>query len=78
MSVRSDNVAFNWQDPFLMEEQLSEEERMVRDPPELMLIGVTYPEFIVALADGTLVHRQRCVVLGFDNVLHAAFPCAGS
>ena len=31
MSVRSDNVEFNWQDPFLLEEQLSEEERMVRD-----------------------------------------------
>ena len=31
MSVRSDDVEFNWQDPFLMEEQLSEEERMVRD-----------------------------------------------
>ena len=31
MSVRSDNVPFNWQDPFLMEEQLSEEERMVRE-----------------------------------------------
>ena len=31
MSVRSDNVEFNWQDPFLLEEQLSEEERMVRN-----------------------------------------------
>jgi len=31
MSVRSDDVQFNWQDPFLMEEQLCEEERMVRD-----------------------------------------------
>ena len=31
MSVRQDDVLFNWQDPFLMEEQLSEEERMVRD-----------------------------------------------
>ena len=31
MSVRSDNVSFNWQDPFLMEEQFNEEERMVRD-----------------------------------------------
>lgn len=31
MSVRQDDVPFNWQDPFLMEEQLSEEERMVRD-----------------------------------------------
>ena len=31
MSVRSDNVAFDWKDPFLMEEQLSEEERLVRD-----------------------------------------------
>ena len=31
MSVRTDDVPFNWQDPFLLEEQLSEEERMVRD-----------------------------------------------
>lgn len=31
MSVRSDNIAFNWQDPFSLDEQLSEEERLVRD-----------------------------------------------
>jgi glutaryl-CoA dehydrogenase len=31
MSVRSDNIPFNWEDPFLMEEQLTEEERLVRD-----------------------------------------------
>ncbi|MDB9968324.1 acyl-CoA dehydrogenase [Gammaproteobacteria bacterium] len=31
MSVRSDNVPFNWADPFWMEGQLSEEERLVRD-----------------------------------------------
>ena len=31
MSVRSDNVPFNWADPFEMEGQLSEEERLVRD-----------------------------------------------
>ena len=31
MSVRSDNAAFNWEDPFLLEEQLTEEERLVRD-----------------------------------------------
>ena len=31
MSVRADDVPFNWQDPFLLEEQLSEEERMGRD-----------------------------------------------
>ena len=31
MSVRADDVSFNWQDPFLLEEQLSEDERMVRD-----------------------------------------------
>ena len=31
MSVRSDNVPFNWADPFGMEGQLSEEERLVRD-----------------------------------------------
>ena len=31
MSVRLDNILYNWQDPFLMDEQLNEEERMVRD-----------------------------------------------
>lgn len=31
MSVRSDNEQFNWRDPFLLEEQLSEDERLVRD-----------------------------------------------
>ncbi len=31
MSVRSDDAPFNWQDPFHMEEQLAQEERMVRD-----------------------------------------------
>ena len=31
MSVRADEVPFYWKDPFLLEEQLTEEERMVRD-----------------------------------------------
>ena len=31
MSASSDSVKFNWQDPFLMNELLSEEERLVRD-----------------------------------------------
>ncbi len=31
MSVRSDNAPFNFKDPFLMDEMLSEEERLVRD-----------------------------------------------
>lgn len=31
MSVRSDDAPFDWQDPFLLAEQLTEEERMVRD-----------------------------------------------
>jgi glutaryl-CoA dehydrogenase len=31
MSASSDSAKFNWQDPFLMNELLSEEERLVRD-----------------------------------------------
>jgi len=31
MSANSDKATFNWQDPFLMDEMLTEEERMVRD-----------------------------------------------
>ncbi len=43
MSVRSDNVPFNWQDPFLMEEQLSEEERMVRETARQYAQGKLLP-----------------------------------
>lgn len=31
MSVKVDDIAFDWKDPFRLEEQLTEEERMVRD-----------------------------------------------
>ena len=31
MSVRSDSARFNWEDPFQMQDLLSEEERLVRD-----------------------------------------------
>ena len=31
MSAHSDNAQFNWQDPFLLDDQLTEEERLVRD-----------------------------------------------
>jgi len=31
MAIRTDDVAFDWKDPFLLEEQLTEEERLVRD-----------------------------------------------
>ncbi|MEX0619608.1 MAG: acyl-CoA dehydrogenase [Pseudohongiellaceae bacterium] len=31
MSAASDNAPFNWQDPFLLEDQLSDEEKLVRD-----------------------------------------------
>jgi glutaryl-CoA dehydrogenase len=31
MSVKSDDAPFDWKDPFMLEEQLTEEERLVRD-----------------------------------------------
>ncbi|MDP2282743.1 MAG: acyl-CoA dehydrogenase, partial [Pseudohongiella sp.] len=31
MSAKSDNAPFDWKDPFLIEELLTEEERMIRD-----------------------------------------------
>ena len=31
MSAASDTTRFNWEDPFLLDDQLSEEECMVRD-----------------------------------------------
>jgi acyl-CoA dehydrogenase len=39
MSASSDSAKFNWQDPFLMNELLSEEERLVRDTARQWLTG---------------------------------------
>jgi glutaryl-CoA dehydrogenase len=43
MSGRSDSVAFDWRDPFLMEAQLSEEERLVRDSARQYAQGKLLP-----------------------------------
>ena len=39
MSVKSNTVPFNWQDPFMLEQQLSEEERLVRDSTKKIRTG---------------------------------------
>ena len=31
LTARSKPASFNWEDPFLLEDQLTEEERMIRD-----------------------------------------------
>ena len=31
VDTKTSKVYFNWQDPFLLEQQLTEEERMIRD-----------------------------------------------
>src|SRR5450830_1088427 len=37
-------ASFNWIDPLLLDQQLTEEERMIRDTGEVGLLGATIPE----------------------------------
>ncbi|MGI9250007.1 MAG: acyl-CoA dehydrogenase [Pseudohongiellaceae bacterium] len=46
--TRADNVPFNWKDPFLLEEQLSEEERMVQDTARKFARGKLQPRVLEA------------------------------
>jgi glutaryl-CoA dehydrogenase len=47
------NAAFNWQDPFLLDSQLSDEERMIRDAAGAYCQGQLLPRVVQAFRDGT-------------------------
>ncbi|MCB2002394.1 MAG: acyl-CoA dehydrogenase family protein, partial [Rhodoferax sp.] len=47
------HAAFNWQDPFLLESQLSDDERMVRDAAAAYCQDKLQPRVIEAFRNGT-------------------------
>ena len=79
MSVRSDDVQFNWQDPFLMEEQLSEEERMVRDTARQYAQNKLLPRVKNAYrneeTDPAIFHEMG--ELGLLGPMIEGYDCAG-
>ena len=47
------HAAFNWQDPFLLDSQLSDDERMVRDAAAAYCQDKLLPRVTQAFRDGT-------------------------
>ena len=47
------HAAFNWQDPFLLESQLSDDERMVRDAAQAYCQDKLLPRVVEAFRSGT-------------------------
>ena len=48
LSARSKPASFNWEDPFLLEDQLTEEERMIRDTTKAYCNDKLIPRIIEA------------------------------
>lgn len=79
MSVRSDNIPFNWQDPFSMEEQLSEEERLVRDTAKQYAQAKLAPRVLEAYRKETSEPEifREMGALGLLGSTIEGYGCAG-
>jgi glutaryl-CoA dehydrogenase len=79
MSVRSDNIPFNWQDPFSLEEQLSEEERLVRDTAKQYAEGKLEPRVLNAYRNETVEPEifREMGEMGLLGSTIEGYGCAG-
>ena len=79
MSVRSDNIPFNWQDPFSMEGQLSEEERLVRDTAKQYAHAKLAPRVLEAYRNETSEPEifREMGALGLLGSTIEGYGCAG-
>lgn len=79
MSVRSDNIPFNWQDPFSLEEQLSEEERLVRDTAKQYAQGKLEPRVLNAYRNETVEPEifREMGEMGLLGSTIEGYGCAG-
>ena len=79
MSVRSDNIPFNWQDPFSMEGQLSEEERLVRDTAKQYAQAKLAPRVLEAYRNETSEPEifREMGALGLLGSTIEGYGCAG-
>ena len=79
MSVRSDNAPFNFKDPFLMEEMLSEEERLVRDTARQYAQEKLLPRVRAAYQSETsdpAIFREMGALGLLGSTIHG-YGCAG-
>ncbi len=79
MSVRSDNIPFNWQDPFSLEEQLTEEERLVRDTAKQYAQGKLEPRVLKAYRNETVEPEifREMGEMGLLGSTIEGYGCAG-
>jgi len=78
MAVRTDSASFQWDDPFLIEEQLSGEERMVRDTARQYAQGKLLPRVREAYrneATDPAIFREMGK-LGLLGCMLAGYVCA--
>ena len=71
--ARSKPANFNWEDPFLLENQLTEEERMIRDTAKAYCQDMLMPRIIEANRD-EMFHREIMNEMGELGLLGSAIP----
>jgi len=71
--ARSKPANFNWEDPFLLEDQLNEEERMIRDTAKAYCQDKLMPRIIEANRNGVF-HREIMNEMGELGLLGSTIP----
>ena len=71
--ARSKPANFNWEDPFLLEDQLTEEERMIRDSAKAYCQDKLMPRIVKANRD-EVFHREIMNEMGELGLLGSTIP----
>ena len=71
--ARSKPANFNWEDPFLLEDQLTEEERMIRDTAKAYCQGKLMPRIIEANRN-EVFHKEIVREMGELGLLGSTIP----
>ena len=72
-TARSKPANFNWEDPFIMEDQLTEEERMIRDTAKAYCQDKLMPRIIEANRN-EVFHREIMNEMGALGLLGSTIP----
>ena len=73
LNARSKPANFNWEDPFLLEDQLTEEERMIRDTANAYCQDKLMPRIIEANRN-EVFHREIMNEMGELGLLGSTIP----
>jgi glutaryl-CoA dehydrogenase len=73
LTARSKPASFNWEDPFLLEDQLTEEERMIRDTAKAYCQSKLMPRIVEANRN-EVFHRDIMNEMGELGLLGSTIP----